>query len=393
MPYACQAAILLDRSPRRLIVKARQIGMSQTIALEAVHTALYEHDSTILFVSRNQDLAANLLAYCRNAIAGITDPPTEVVKNNDSEMTWANGSRILSLPANEATGRGFAAKRVYLDEFAYMSYASEIYRSVSPTVGLGGRLTILSTPDGRANHFYQLWLGIEAGEWSRHLIPWRQCPAYDAAWYERERPKYTASQWASEYEASFEASGQSVFSAADVDACKVGWKGLQSPHEHRQYVTAWDIGRRHDATVGITLDVTDGDYQVVAYARMLDIPFPAQQRLIEQRYHDYPGVHIVEGNNQGDPVIENLNVNVYSFTTTAKSKDAAITALALAHQNHVFKHDIDQLILECQLYERKDAALIQDSVMAAAIAVYCARPDLPEESFTTYEDRVSISPF
>jgi hypothetical protein len=47
-------------------------------------------------------------------------------------MGFANGSaRIKSIPANRSTGRGFAANRVYLDEFAYAEYADDIYQSVS----------------------------------------------------------------------------------------------------------------------------------------------------------------------------------------------------------------------------------------------------------------------
>jgi hypothetical protein len=332
----------MDDSPRRLVVKARQIGFSQVVALEAVHGAVTTSDDTTLFVSRNGDLAANLLNYCKIAISGLDEIPA-LVKDNESEIVFANGSRIKSLPANRSTGRGFAGRRVYLDEYAYQEYAADIYRSVSPIVGHGGRLTVFSTPDGRSNHFFQLWSGIDGGEWSRHEVKWNECPVYDQEWFNRERPKYTAQQWASEFDCDFIASGQSVFEAADVAACADGWHGLKPPANNRQYVTAWDIGRRHDATVGITLDVTDGDLQVVAFERLLGVPFPTQQKAIEARAR-----------------------------ATAKTKEAAITALVLAHERRRFKHDIPQLRLECQLYEWQDDRLIQDCVMAAAIAVYNA---------------------
>ena len=371
-PYPFQIAFLQDTAPRRLIVKARQIGFSQVVALEAIHGAIFTPDDTTLLISRNGDLAANLLSYCKVAISECFDDIPPLVKDNESEIVFANGSRIKSLPANRSTGRGFAGRRVYADEYAYQEYASDIYRSVSPIVGHGGRLTIFSTPDGRSNHFFQLWSGIDGGEWSRHIVPWRECPVYTDEWYQRERPKYTSQQWASEYECDFIASGQSVFDAADVSACADGWHGLKQPAKGRQYVTAWDIGRRHDATVGITLDVTDGDLQVVAFERLLGVPFPTQQKAIEARARAYGGITYIESNNQGDPVIENLTVAVHPWTTTAKTKEAAITALVLAHERRRFKHDIPQLKLECQLYEWQDERLIQDSVVAAAIAVFNA---------------------
>jgi Terminase large subunit, T4likevirus-type, N-terminal len=382
----------MDRSPRRLIVKARQIGFSQAIALEAAHEAIFRPDSTILLVSRSGDLADNLLGYCYTAIAGLDDIPT-LTKTNESEMGFANGSRIKSLPANRSTARGFAGRSVYLDEYAYMDVAEEIYRGVSPIVGHGGRLTVCSTPDGRGNHFYQLFAGIDGGVWSRHIVPWQACPVYDQAWFDRERPKYTAQQWASEYGCDFVASGQAVFDAADVEACADGWKGLQPPTLGRTYVSAWDIGRRADATVGITLDVTNGDFQVVAYERLLGVPFPVQQRAIEARAKAYGGDTYVESNNQGDPVIENLTVPVFAWTTTARTKEAAITSLVLAHEQRRFKHGVAQLKHECLLYQWIDQALIQDSVITAAIAVHCAAHEAPVDEFVVYDDPVTISPY
>lgn len=375
-PRQFQANFLQDRSRRRLVVKARQIGFSQVIALEAVHEAITERDATILLVSRNGDLAANLLAYCHNAIAALTDVP-DLIKANESDLVFGNGSRVLSLPANPATGRGFAGRSVYLDEYAYQDYAQQIYQSVSPILGHGGRLTVCSTPNGVGNHFYQLFAGIDGGEWSRHIVPWYECPVYDQAWYDRERPNYTAQQWASEYECDFVASGQAVFRLADIEACADGWIGFQSPRSDRQYVTAWDIGRRQDATVGITLDVTSGTLQVVAFDRLLGASYPVIQATIEQRGRDYSGPVFVESNGIGDPVIENLSIAVEPFVTTSKTKWQAITALALAHENHRLKHDIRQLTLETQLYQVDDSKLIQDCVMAAAIAVFSAAESGP----------------
>src|SRR3954451_23348898 len=64
-PYAYQRDFLDGyAAPRRIIVKARQIGFSQVFALEALYAAIHEPETTILLVSRSQDLAVNLLRYC-----------------------------------------------------------------------------------------------------------------------------------------------------------------------------------------------------------------------------------------------------------------------------------------------------------------------------------------
>ncbi len=372
-PYPFQVRFLQDHSRRRLIVKARQIGMSQCVALEAAHKALYTPDSTILMVSRNEKLAANLLGYCHTAIRGVRDDVSELTRSSQSELGFANGSRILSLPANESTGRGFAAGDAYLDEAAFQLYAEDIYNAISPALSHGGRLTVLSSPNGRNNQFFQLWAGIEGGDWSRHEIKWSECPPYDDAWYAEMRPQFTAQRWASEFECDFIASGQAVFRDEDIKRCEDGWIGLQDAQLNHHYITAWDIGRRADATVGVTLDVSSEPWQLVAYERLLGVPYPSIQQRIELRHAAYPGEHWIESNGVGDPVMENLRVNVEPFTTTRKSKADAITALALAHEQSRLKHGVRQLAVECQLYQWDDKDLIQDSVMAAAIA--CWRAD------------------
>ena len=90
-----------------------------------------------------------------------------------------------------------------------------------------------------------------------------------------------------------------------------------------------DIGRRRDATVINTIDITRLPYQRVAFERLERVPYPIIQSAIERRARAYPGAVWVESNGVGDPVIENLAVRVTPFVTTARSKAQAIEALQL----------------------------------------------------------------
>lgn len=70
----------------------------------------------------------------------------------------AFGMRILALPANPATARGYTAD-VMLDEFAMHKDSRAIWASVFPTVTRGeGEIDICSTPAGKSNMFYDLSL-------------------------------------------------------------------------------------------------------------------------------------------------------------------------------------------------------------------------------------------
>ncbi len=300
-------------------------------------------------------------------MAGLQIVMPALVKENQSLLEWANGARIISLAATPSTGRGVAAQRVYLDEFAFCLYDQLIYESIVPTLSHGGQLTVLSTPRGRANMFFRLWSGLEGGAWSRHEIHWQACPRYTAEWAEAMRATMTRQAWAQEYDCDFVASGDAVFDAADLARCGTNYD--PDPEGCERYVTAWDIGRRQDHTVGITLGLRAGTWHVVAFERILE-PYPVVQAKIEARCRQFRGDHWVESNGVGDPVIENLTTHVEPFTTTAKTKMQAVQALQLLVQRHEFKHDEPQLAREMGLYQHDDKDLVQDCVMAAAIAAH-----------------------
>jgi len=66
------------------------------------------------------------------------------------------GIRIVGLPANPETARGFTGD-VFLDEFAMHHYDREIWAAMFPSVMRGGgELDVASTPRGKQNKFYEL---------------------------------------------------------------------------------------------------------------------------------------------------------------------------------------------------------------------------------------------
>jgi hypothetical protein len=365
-PYSYQERLLEDQSTRRIVLKARQTGLSTAIALESLYYAVhFEHDRT-LFVSRNQELAGLLIRYCQVALAGLS-PQIRTVAESQSKIVFSNGSEIVSLPANPATGRGYPASRVYLDEFAFAEYDSLIMQGIAPTLSTGGQLTVLSTPKGRNNLFFRLWQGFEGGEWSRHSVHWRDCPRYTEAWAEKQRSEMTRQAFAEEFDLDFVSSGDAVFDPDDLSKCRVGHAPESEGCE--QFITGWDIGRRQDHTVGVTLGRRGDVWHVVGFERFL-APYPVIQASIEARQRRY-GKTFVESNGVGDPVIENLLVSVEPFQTTVRSKVQAIQALQLLIQKGRFKAgaEHEQLMRELSLYEHDDKNLVQDSVMALAIAV------------------------
>lgn len=339
-------------------------------------------------MSRNQDLAAELIRYARNCYPERPDNP--IVKNNAFALEWANGARIISQPATRNAGRGIPARRAYLDEFAFAEYDEDIWRSIAPTAEA---VTVLSTPNGRANAFFLMWQG-EYGDWSKHLIHWTRdprkytpeeraagIPPTEGRWYRREREGYPARDWASEFECDFVESGGAVFTA---ETCERVYDKRLPSNDPRTWIdcpgtfTYWDLGARQDATVGITVGRVAGRLPVVAWTRM-EAPseWPQIEKAIADRNARYPdGRHFIESNGIGDPFIahlrNDLGLAVEEFLVTPRSKTDIIRALALACEQDQFRHGSRPLYTEMLRYQVDDAKLVQDCVMAASGAVYVA---------------------
>ena len=83
------------------------------------------------------------------------------------ELTLPNGSRIIGLPANPDTARGFSGN-VVLDEFAFHRDSRKIWTALYPTITRGYKIRIISTPNGKSGKFYELWSGDN--RWSKHEV-------------------------------------------------------------------------------------------------------------------------------------------------------------------------------------------------------------------------------
>lgn len=85
------------------------------------------------------------------------------------QIDFPLGSRIIALPANPDTARGYTAN-VFLDEFCIHERDREIWRALFPVLRGRFRLIVSSTPmGGKSRKFYELITGKDDG-WSRHIV-------------------------------------------------------------------------------------------------------------------------------------------------------------------------------------------------------------------------------
>jgi phage FluMu gp28-like protein len=98
---------------------------------------------------------------------------------------------------------------------------------------------------------------------------------------------------------------------------------VQSARPGRKYVIGWDIGSRHDHSVGIVLDVTEELFDVACYVRLRG-DYPQIQNAIQDLHTAFArsSFTVIENNSVGAAVADNVNIPVHQlrrFTTSTAS--------------------------------------------------------------------------
>jgi len=173
-----QMEMLNNASPFDITDKSRQIGWSFTAAMDAVCDGIAHPNTPHLFVSINQEEAAEKIRYTRDIVAAIRPKyRPNLTQDATFSIAFENGSRYLSHPCRPP--RGKARARIYLDEMAHYqgSLTQPIYTGALPaTVRGDGYIRIGSSPLGAAGLFWEIftqtlrkWPGYDG---YRRLVPW-----------------------------------------------------------------------------------------------------------------------------------------------------------------------------------------------------------------------------
>ena len=164
LPY--QQKWLNDRSQKKIWLAARQIGKSFALSMEAVVEGLEDRCNNLILSSserQSREVMQKVFSHLRYLKVRSQDVVcTE--RESREEVELPNGSRIISLPANPDTVRGFSGN-VFLDEFAFHKDSAAIWKSMYPAITRGKRIRVTSTANGKSNMFYRLWA---EGDFSKH---------------------------------------------------------------------------------------------------------------------------------------------------------------------------------------------------------------------------------
>ena len=208
----------LIETPRKQVMLncTRQYGKSTVGSARALRQACEVAESLTLVVSPSERQSRMFMRKVRGFVRQMG---LRVRGDGDNRISvmLPNGSRIVGVPGNEETVRGFSAvSLVMIDEAARVPDA--MYEAVLPMLAVtDGDLWLLSTPRGQRGFFYEEW--IKGGEdWERVTVKATECLRISAAFLEKQKKRRGDTWFRKEYLCEFVADENALFDRGKVEA-------------------------------------------------------------------------------------------------------------------------------------------------------------------------------
>lgn len=280
-----------DHTRFKFGVKSARIGYSFATGLEAIFDCLEHANATWTVLSASKAQSTEFIETCQKNLE-LMGGASRLYADEDfidvfgriegiqQRITFPNGSRIIALPANPRTARGYPGNAI-LDEFAHHEDSYSIFAAVFRQVALGHKLRVLSTPNGEQGKFYDIarQLGLDLGVapaqlpvkrdgWSGHWVDVyiavaEGCPINIE---EMRRGLNDDDTWNQEFCCVFLKSTGAWLTLDLIAACEDAGATLDLPpgfQKRGSLFSGIDVGRDHDATC-LWLDEKIGD---VAWTR------------------------------------------------------------------------------------------------------------------------------
>ena len=214
--YRFQEETLNDFKDKRfsVILKARQLGISTTVAAYVCWMMLFHRDKNVLVVATKLQTATNLVKKIKAIHRHLPDwlKIADIKIDNRTSFELTNGSQVKASSTSGDAGRSEALSLLVVDEAAFVEGMEELWAGLYPTLSTGGRCIALSTPNGVGNWFHKTYTEAEESKNDFYTIklPWHVHPERDQKWFEKETRNMSRQEIAQELECNFNASGETV---------------------------------------------------------------------------------------------------------------------------------------------------------------------------------------
>lgn len=136
-----------------IILKARQMGISEVTAAYVAHLIVFQRDRHVYFVATKVYTASNLLRKVKQILdrlpSFIFDSlKIKYVKNNETEIRLSNGSFVVAAATSGDVGRSESLSLLVVDEAAFVADMDKLWKGLKPTMACVAGSTLVPTQHG-----------------------------------------------------------------------------------------------------------------------------------------------------------------------------------------------------------------------------------------------------
>lgn len=231
--YQKKLLSLIIKYDRTLILKSRQLGITTLCAGFSLWLMIFQNDSSILCMAPDKNKAQEIIQKIRFAYDELPSwlkNDAQIVASNTTMLRLTNGSVAQAVSGSPKSARSKTAKVVIIDEAAFLEKDEEMWAAAQQTVATGGKIIMLSTPNGTENLFCRKWEEAELGEndFVPIRLPWNVHPSRDQAWRDKQDRELGVRLAAQECDCSFVTSGNTYIEPEHLEYYK---ERLEEPIE------------------------------------------------------------------------------------------------------------------------------------------------------------------
>ena len=324
--YPYQKKWIQDESRFKVGVWARQTGKSFGAAADIVIDCRKERTKWVSISSGERqvkELFEHVEAHGKitgmairwlEETYGYTLPTGEKDEYKVLEARFKNGSKIMGVPANPDTARGYSAN-LYLDEFSVHKCSREIWAAAFPIISRTGfRMAITFTPKGKQNKAYEVW---NNPIFSKHRLDIYQavkqgCP------HNIEELKSGIDDpdlWAQEYELQFLDETTAFLTYDMINESQHDKAGLPDLFARGPAFVGMDIGRRKDLTIIYVIEQVGDVFWERERVELKGASFREQDEELDRVYKIYkPGRICMDQTGMGEKPVEDAKNRYGSYT-------------------------------------------------------------------------------
>src|SRR5919199_97994 len=292
-PYQVDLSDLIDERSA-VIVKSRQLGITEAIASKFLHKACLNPGYAAVVLSKSQVDTSNIARRVRRMVDSL-----EVTLETDrlTDIQIQGGGRLIFRNSTPNGCRGLESiSDILYDEAGFVEGIDRIFDAASPSqemVGDDARAIVLSTPAGKSGWYWEMLAGgndgrdieaicnqvksgailpcqqwIDKSGWGKFIVHWLAHPIYsqipDYLEQIQRKKKLSRTTIEQEYNLSFQESERNVFSSDLVRNCAVGSYALPSKDE-AYYMGIDTSNQGEDYTVAVIIKIDDNGCKEVVY--------------------------------------------------------------------------------------------------------------------------------